>query len=365
MPFFSLCVTFLFGIMLFLTPAPVIANTAAATDSLPGIISDIKYFSLNHKEVIAIAVETSLPSASVADPLIYTYEPQYRLTEKNNSLILSIAATLPADAPWAVEPANTARLFQLKAGTGSTDEFTITAAYNPLKSKASISTVKRKRVIRPDNTIVFRTYLVLTFADLSQPAAKTLVLDPGHGGNALGAVSNGLLEKELNLDIALLTYERLCQQGYDVYMTRTDDSNPGLLDRADAANILHADLFLSIHNNSVPTDMADEAKKLYRGTTALYNSAAPKPAKDLAKLLADELSSTLRIHQYPLQDRPKLVVLNSTWVPAVIAEVAMMPHPQDAKMLSQRIYRQQAADAIVQAIQKYFSLVTLTYQGEF
>jgi N-acetylmuramoyl-L-alanine amidase len=138
-----------------------------------------------------------------------------------------------------------------------------------------------------------------------------------------------------------------------------------LLDRADAANILQADVFLSIHNNSVPTDMPDAARKLYRGTTALYNAAAPKPAKELAKLLADELSSTLRIHKYPLQDRPNLVVLNSTWVPAVIAEVAMMPHPQDAKMLSQRVYRQQAAQAIFQAVEKYFSLMPLEYRREF
>jgi N-acetylmuramoyl-L-alanine amidase len=232
----------------------------------------------------------------------------------------------------------------------------ISAVY-PETVKPQVTTVKRKRVNNADNTTTFRTYVVLTFSkNQAETDPKVIVLDPGHGGSALGATSNYLYEKDLNLDIALLAQDLFLKRGYDVYMTRTDDSPVELLDRADAANILGAAGFISVHNNSVPEDMPKPAKKLCRGTTVLYNSAALHPAKDLATIMCDELVSILRTHKSPLQDRPDLAVLNATWVPAVIAEVAMLTDPQDAKMISQRIYRQRSAEAIVTAAEKYFRL---------
>ena len=358
MSVFASYVTLFIAILFLFFPVPAAADLA---ETLPASVVAVKTFQLEHKDVVAVAVETQLPAASISDPLAYTFEPQYHITERNNILTLTVAAqaALPADTNAALIKFSP-RLTSLATMPDSKNNFILTAAYSSRNATATVTTVKRKQVIQPDDTIIFRTYLVLTFSDiLATPPPKTIVLDPGHGGTALGATSNYLLEKELNLDITLLSRDIFRQHGYDVYMTRTDDSNPSLLDRADAANILQADAFLAIHNNSMPTDMPDAARKLYRGTTALYNSSAPKPAKELATLLANELADTLRLHQYPLQDRPGLVVLNSSWVPAVIVEVAMMPHPQDAKLLSQRIYRQQAAQAIFQATDKYFSLIAL------
>ncbi|MBP2634897.1 MAG: lytC 2 [Firmicutes bacterium] len=353
MPGFAFSIGLFFSLLLLFSPAfASAAHQPTATPTIPAV----KIFSLNHKDVVAVAVEVRLPAGSIADPLTYSFDPQYQLTQKADSITLTIDADPDLASTSAVPPVNSSRLLQLTTAA-TTNTFTLTATYHPQAGKPSLTLVKRKRVLQPDNTLAFRTYLVLSFADAAISPPKTIVLDAGHGGSALGATSNTLVEKDLNLDIALLSRDLFRQHGYDVYMTRTDDSNPGLLDRADAANILQADVFLSIHNNSIPTDMPDAAKKLYRGTTALYNAAAPKPAKELAQLLADELSGTLRIHQYPLQDRPNLVVLNSTWVPAVIAEVAMMPHPQDAKMLSQRVYRQQAAEAVFRAVENFFSLM--------
>lgn len=362
MPIFSYCMAIVTAITVWLAPVPAAANPVTEI-SRPVSAPELKLFQLTHKDVIAIAVETRLPAASVPDPLSYTFQPDYRFTTQDRTLTATIAAqpALPGLAAFGTTaiPVASPRLSHITAAATGSNELTLTVSYTAQAAKPQITTVKRKRVIQSDNTIIFRTYLVLTFADAAPSPVKTIVLDPGHGGAALGATSNFLLEKDLNLDIALLTYDLFRRQGYDVYMTRTDDSNPSLLDRADAANILDADIFLSIHNNSMPDDMPDAAKKLYRGTTALYNSAAPRPAKDLAALTADQLASTLRIHQYPLQDRPGLAVLNSTWVPAIIAEVAMMPHPQDAKMLSQRIYRQEAAQALFQAVEKYFANTAL------
>lgn len=361
MPGFAIFTGLFFSLFLLFSPALAAADQPTSTTPT---IPAVKTFSLNYRDVVAVAVEVRLPAGSVADPLAYTFEPQYQVTQKADSITLTIDAEPDLANTSAVLPLPSSRSLQLTTAA-TTDTFKLTATYRPQAVKPALTVVKRKRVMQPDNTITFRTYLVLSFADAGITTPKTIVLDAGHGGPALGAISHTLMEKELNLDIALLSQELFRQHGYDVYMTRTDDSNPSLLDRADAANILQADVFLSIHNNSVPTDMPDAAKKLYRGTTALYNAGAPKPAKELAQLLASELVNTLRIHQYPLQDRPNLVVLNSTWVPAVIAEVAMMPHPQDAKLLSQRVYRQQAAQAMFQAVEKYFSLLPAKNRRNF
>ncbi|SDE91851.1 N-acetylmuramoyl-L-alanine amidase family protein [Sporomusa acidovorans] len=365
MSFFVSCVSLFIALLLFF-PVSTAANfTASPTITNAPVAAELKFFSLDHKDVAAVAIETRLPAANESDPSCYTFEPQYRIARASDSITITIAAQpmLPANSYAQASAIRTARLNQLTM-TAADNEISLAIAYNPKKSEPAITTVKRKPVIQPDNSIIFRTYLVLTFADTpTAKLPKTIVLDPGHGGTALGATSNDLLEKELNLDIALLSRDLFRGQGYDVYLTRTDDSNPSLLDRADAANILQADLFLSIHNNSMPADMPAAAKRLYRGTTVLYNSSANKPAKELAIMLADQLAAALRIHQYPLQDRPGLVVLNATHVPAVIAEVAMMPHPQDAKMLSQRIYRLEAAQAIFQATDKYFSIISLSAGG--
>ncbi|WP_425059506.1 N-acetylmuramoyl-L-alanine amidase family protein [Sporomusa carbonis] len=338
--------------------------TAGTPEPAPVTAAELKIFQLKHQDVIAIAFETCLRTASVPDPLTFKLEPKFHVNQQNGLITITAAAqpALPElnGQTCFVQTISSIRLQQLTVQAPTPGQLTLTVAYNSRTAKPRITTVKRKRVNQPDNTTVYRTYLVLKFAGIQAGSPpKTIVIDPGHGGNDLGAASNYLYEKELNLDIALLSCDIFRQHGYDVYMTRTSDTRPGLLDRADAANILEADAFISIHNNSMPDNMPAPARKLYRGTTVLYNAAAPKPAKELAAIMADELSGALRIHQYPLQDRPGLVVLNSTWVPAVLAEVAMMPHPQDAKMISQRVYRLEAAQAIVQATEKYFKIAAL------
>ncbi|BBB90511.1 MAG TPA: N-acetylmuramoyl-L-alanine amidase [Methylomusa anaerophila] len=350
-------------ILMILIVMPSVVRAAAAESGPVAstyTVPEIKTFSLKQKDVVAIAVEECLPADAVANPLEYKLEPVFNADMMKNRLevtLMNVTATggeLGTAGGKFIEAFNANYLKRVSIEKAAENRLKITADF-PATAKPQITTVKRKRVSRPDNTTVYRTYLVLNFSPGS-PAepAKTIVLDAGHGGKDTGATNNYLYEKNLNLDIALLTRDILLARGYDVYMTRTDDRFINLLDRADAANILNAAVFISIHNNSMPEDMPDSARKLYRGTTVLYNSAAPQPAKDLATIMCDKLAGTLGTHQYPLQNRPGLVVLNSTWVPAVIAEVAMLPHAQDAKMISQRIYRREAAAAIAAATETYF-----------
>ena len=80
---------------------------------------------------------------------------------------------------------------------------------------------------------------------------KKIVIDPGHGGRDPGAKGFGLLEKDLNLDIANRTVSAL-SRGWecDIIMTRTGDQTVSLDARSDLANKKKADYFLSIHCNA-------------------------------------------------------------------------------------------------------------------
>ncbi|QDR83168.1 DUF5050 domain-containing protein [Sporomusa termitida] len=344
----------LLAITLLFCPGPAAAGLAVSAPAAQSA-TELKLFQLEHTDAVAIAVETRQAcTALAADDRL---EPEYRVTRQGSTVAITLAArpAMPelAEQGTFTKAIASSRVHQVTIAAIAANELSIAIAYNRQIANLQIVTVKRKPLPNPDNTVTHRTYLVLRFTDSGTDLPATIVLDPGHGGPDLGTTSNFLREKDLNLDIARLSRDLFAQHGYDVYMTRTDDSRPSLLDRADAANILEAAALISIHNNSVPADKA--VNKLSRGTTALYNSSAPRPAQDLATLIAANLAQNLRIPQSPLQDRPGLVLLNATWIPAVIAEIAMLPHPQDAKLISRRVYRLEAAKAIVQATDDYFN----------
>ena len=77
-----------------------------------------------------------------------------------------------------------------------------------------------------------------------------VVIDPGHGGENLGAQHNGYTEKEINLIVAQAMYDELSQyEGVKVYMTRTGDADLTLAERAEYASGVNADLLLCLHFN--------------------------------------------------------------------------------------------------------------------
>lgn len=92
-----------------------------------------------------------------------------------------------------------------------------------------------------------------------------IVIDPGHGGNDPGATGNGLIEKELNLDVALRLRDLLEADtgdpngggSWQVVMTRTSDVDVSLQARVDIANSWPADRFVSIHHNAFSSPAAN------------------------------------------------------------------------------------------------------------
>lgn len=97
------------------------------------------------------------------------------------------------------------------------------------------------------------TLMTFTAPTLWAAGEFVVVIDAGHGGKDHGAAANGLSEKDINLGVAkkLETYLHKNVKGVKVIMTRDRDEFLSLQKRADIANKAHADLFISIHTNSV------------------------------------------------------------------------------------------------------------------
>jgi N-acetylmuramoyl-L-alanine amidase len=171
---------------------------------------------------------------------------------------------------------------------------------------------------------------------------RLVVIDAGHGGNDPGATSSGINEKDINLKIAVKVNEILQGKGVNTYMTRVDDTFVPLRDRANIANNMIASLFLSIHNNAY--------NKSEHGTETLYYPT--DASKSFAKTVQDSLTNALGTKNRGIVDRPNLVVLNSTKMPAVIAEVAFVTNDEDHAKLLDDNFLQNAAQALANAVIK-------------
>lgn len=108
--------------------------------------------------------------------------------------------------------------------------------------------------------------------------AKSVCLDPGHGGEDMGATNGKISEAEINLKVAKIVQAEL-QGKYQVFMTREDDSFLAKRARANYCNSVYADILVSIHHNSYKQDRS------VNYSTVLYY-------KDEDQLLASSLLSS-------------------------------------------------------------------------
>lgn len=173
-------------------------------------------------------------------------------------------------------------------------------------------------------------------------ADKLVVIDAGHGGKEVGAVYGNVQEKNLNLDIALKLNDILRSKGIKTYMTREDDSYVALYERAHIANDLNAALFLCVHNNAFYSSE--------NGTETLYYPNAK--SKSFAQIVQNSLISYLGTKNRGIVERPGLVVLKATEMPATLAEVAFITNSGDRSKLLDEGFRQKAASALSDAVIK-------------
>jgi N-acetylmuramoyl-L-alanine amidase len=227
-----------------------------------------------------------------------------------------------------------------------------------------------------------------------QPSsALVVVLDAGHGGKfphdgAHGA--HGLLEKNVVLAVAQKTKELLEAQGATVLLTRESDLDVSLADRARIANDAGADLFLSIHCNSMETR---EDRKVTRGVETYFLSPDPTDAeaKMLAELenggpesiplpkatnavigiLADLALGQARNDSAALAEIIQHHVIRGTWaqsrgvrqapflvlsgtkMPSALVEIGFISHPDESRLLAKTAYQDKVATALSNAVRDF------------
>jgi N-acetylmuramoyl-L-alanine amidase len=224
--------------------------------------------------------------------------------------------------------------------------------------------------------------------DASRPL---VVIDAGHGGHDPGAGSGELKEKDVTLALAkVLRDELLAQGGVRVALTRDDDRYLLLSERAGIARRLKADLFISIHADSAPTDQASGATVYTlsdRGSTEEAGRLAAKEnradtingvalsgqsdavsailvdlsqretiamSEEFARLVLREGQGRLRFRERGMQSAA-FVVLKSADLPSVLFEAGYISNVQDAAQLSSPEGRAAFASVTAQAIKVYFA----------
>lgn len=150
------------------------------------------------------------------------------------------------------------------------------------------------------------------------------MLDAGHGGRDPGAVYNGRQEKDDALALTLAVGEILQERGVDVLYTRTTDIYESPYQKAMEANAAGVDFFISIHRNSYPTDNAVSGVE-----SLVYDRSGIK--LEMAENINDQLES-IGFVNLGVKERPGLVVLRRTKMPAVLVEVGFINSDTDNQL---------------------------------
>ena len=192
----------------------------------------------------------------------------------------------------------------------------------------------------------------------------TIIIDAGHGGVDGGATDNGLLEKDINLSIALKLRDLLTADGYKIVMTRETDvsihdpsastirekKNSDLKRRVEIINSDDNNILISIHQNRFE-------QSTYSGTQMFYSYN-----NENSILLAEEMRKSIVNFLQPENKRglkksdDSIYLLKKAKVPAVIIECGFLSNVEEAQKLASEDYQQKMAFSIYCGIVGYNNL---------
>ena len=144
------------------------------------------------------------------------------------------------------------------------------------------------------------------------------------------------------LRLALALWQKLAQDGYQVYYTRTEDVYDSPYEKAQIANAAGADYFVSLHRNSSPNP------NTYSGVETLVYQEN-QVVNDIADAVNQRLSE-VGFRNLGIKERPGLVVLRRTQMPAVLIEAGFLNTDADNALFDQKF--NEIADAIAQGIEE-------------
>ncbi len=228
-------------------------------------------------------------------------------------------------------------------------------------------------------------------------SARTIVIDPGHGGHDPGTMDkNGLREKDVVLDIARRVRKLLDEEGFEVIMTRDRDVFIPLEERTAIANSKKADLFVSIHVNAArnPHPRGTETYYLNLATTpdaeevaARENAVTTRRIGELESILQKVMNNNRIVESRELAGRVQnsmssklyssttdernrgvktapFYVLLGAQMPSVLVEVAYLTNRKDATLLGDATFRQRAAESIAKGIGVYQESLVKTTKAD-
>jgi N-acetylmuramoyl-L-alanine amidase len=217
------------------------------------------------------------------------------------------------------------------------------------------------------------------------PGVRTVVIDPGHGGDEQGARgAGGSLEKDITLQVARRLRTMIeGRLGLRVFLTRDDDRTMSLDDRAAYANSQRADVFVSIHANAalrpamrgaevfyLSVDRADVDARplddprellpaLGGGARAIdliswetAHSRSLQQSSSLAGMVEQAFRGRVEMSPRPVQQAPFRVLVGAT-MPAILVEVGYLSNAEQEQALSSGAYQDQIAQGLFDAIVQF------------
>ena len=226
-----------------------------------------------------------------------------------------------------------------------------------------------------------------------QKASKIIVLDPGHGGDDVGALSQNkkLREKDIVLNVSKKTASLLKERGYKVLFTRSNDRFIKLRSRTSFANDKGAHLFISIHANAAPNK--EKAKTMNGIETFFLSPSRSERSMNAANLEnkadTDEMNYFTKVSFLNFLNREKIIASNKLaidiqagllksvrasykvsdggvreapfWVlvgalmPAVLIEIGYISHPDESQKIANSKYQDRLAKGIADGVDEYFA----------
>jgi N-acetylmuramoyl-L-alanine amidase len=192
-------------------------------------------------------------------------------------------------------------------------------------------------------------------------SGKIIYIDPGHGGPDGGAGDKDALEKDIALNVSLMIRDYLQEQGALVLMTREEDKDladedtkgysrrkvEDLHKRLNLINESEADLFLSIHLNSIPSPK-------WSGAQTFYNPKFEEN-KALAKAIQREITRNLENTSREAKGLQSVYILKHSKKAGALVEIGFLSNPEERKMLLEEEYQEKVAASIYQGVLNYLT----------
>ncbi|WQT29882.1 N-acetylmuramoyl-L-alanine amidase [Helicobacter pylori] len=265
-------------------------------------------------------------------------------------------------------------------------------AHSPLNERSAKKEIPKKEAENESKNQVFIIEKNDTLIKTKRKKHKKIVLDAGHGGKDCGAMSANLVcEKDIVLEVVKFLHKELKKRGYSVLLTRDKDIYIDLVARTELANKKSADLFISVHANSIPKHSTSNAHGIetYFLSTARSERArkvAEQENKDDVNLM-DYFSKSLLLNslntqrlivsnklaidvQYGMlqsvrKNYPDVVdggvregpfwVLAGALMPSILIEIGYNSHAIESKRIQSKPYQKILAKGIADGIDSFFS----------